>query len=980
MSRRMKKLAGWRPYDFDTMMGINNEGSLAFSYDLEDFDVVSGADVYNGQQSVFWKLVRLAFADEIKAMYQDLRSTGAWSYSKFEQVFEAHQSKWPAALKNEDSWFKYLKPLLDPDAGDEPTTEYLAMCQGDKAEQRKWWLYNRFRYLDSKYNAGDALTDTVVLRAYAKANITVTPYASIYASVKYGSYLVQDRATRNQACTLVCPLDNVNDTETIIYSASQLADIGDLSGLKVGYASFVNATKINRIKLGDSDASYSNANLRTLYLGSNELLQILDVRNCPNLSGTIDASGCADLEEVYFDGTAITGVILPTGGMLKKLHLPSTVNNLDVRSQKKVTEFVMPSYSGIQTLRLENVSSAFNVDTIMAAMPSNSRVRLAGFSWEFNSCTAAQSGLYDVLNTFRGLDEQGSNTAKAQVVDSYIHVPSATGAEVAALKAQYPYIDVRADHLSATITYKTWDGETIIETETVYDGGDGTKTNSTARTSTTQYSYTANGWSLSADGTPDPDALKDVTEDRTVYAAYTATVRSYNITWVSDGTTLRTDTLEYGATPAWGQAMPTKDGQTATGWTPEIHAVIGTQTYTATYLPTYTATFVLAAADGGTTLYTQTNVPQGTTPTYSGSTPTSSRGNYFTFTGWTPALSGITANTTYTAEFVDNRSAVVQYLEGTLTAYESDENLTIAESAFYNHTALESVDLAAASGAVTIAANAFNGCTNLAHLVIRSSTKATLANVSAFTNTPISYGDGAVYVPSGLVASYKADSTWGNYLILPLSAYPATVFENVTETWAQIEANGGANLTLGDRKAASFNGTSYIFELVGKGKDTLKSGGTANTSWLMLPIKETHTMNSSATTTGGYAGSAMRTYINNTLLSTFELKDLVKEVVKVSDTYENSTIVHNGQTSDEKLWIPSAYEMFGGTDYETQGCTYSDFFTSYAKRIKYYNKSTINYWLRSVNSASGFRFVNNGGVVGNSSAYNANGVALGFCL
>ena len=25
------------------------------------------------------------------------------------------------------------------------------MLQGSKAEQRKWWLYNRFRYIDSKY-------------------------------------------------------------------------------------------------------------------------------------------------------------------------------------------------------------------------------------------------------------------------------------------------------------------------------------------------------------------------------------------------------------------------------------------------------------------------------------------------------------------------------------------------------------------------------------------------------------------------------------------------------------------------------------------------------------------------------------------------------------------------------------------------------------------------------------------------------------
>ena len=37
------------PYDFDTALGINNEGALTFSYNLEDTDQVGTADVFNGQ-------------------------------------------------------------------------------------------------------------------------------------------------------------------------------------------------------------------------------------------------------------------------------------------------------------------------------------------------------------------------------------------------------------------------------------------------------------------------------------------------------------------------------------------------------------------------------------------------------------------------------------------------------------------------------------------------------------------------------------------------------------------------------------------------------------------------------------------------------------------------------------------------------------------------------------------------------------------
>ncbi|MBQ9032586.1 MAG: hypothetical protein IJ106_14210, partial [Parasporobacterium sp.] len=239
----MKKKIVFLPYDFDTAIGINNEGALVFSYNLEDIDQTEGgADVFNGQQSVLWKNMRAAFFDEIKAMYQNLRSTGKLSYEKVEQMFEDHQAKWPEAIFNEDAWFKYLAPLVE-----KGNASYLSMLQGSKAEQRKWWLYNRFRYIDSKYNAGDSLSDVITVRGYAKADITIEPYADVYASIKYGSYLVQARSARNMQTTLECPLDNVNDTEIYIYSASQLADVGDLSGLMVGYADFSKAVKLQAL-------------------------------------------------------------------------------------------------------------------------------------------------------------------------------------------------------------------------------------------------------------------------------------------------------------------------------------------------------------------------------------------------------------------------------------------------------------------------------------------------------------------------------------------------------------------------------------------------------------------------------------------------------------------------------------------------------------------------------------------------------------
>lgn len=104
--------------------------------------------------------------------------------------------------------------------------------------------------------------------------------------------------------------------------------------------------------------------------------------------------------------------------------------------------------------------------------------------------------------------------------------------------------------------------------------------------STAQYSYTHYGWGASDGGAADSTILQNITEDKTVYAIFTAAVRYYTITYLDDdGTTvLKTETLAYGATPSY---TPTKDGYILTGWTPEIASVTGDITYTAVWQEGY---------------------------------------------------------------------------------------------------------------------------------------------------------------------------------------------------------------------------------------------------------------------------------------------------------------------------------------------------------------------------------------------------------
>ena len=623
----IKKKIVFLPYDFDTAIGINNEGALVFSYNLEDIDQTEGgADIFNGQQSVLWKNMRAAFFDEMKAMYQTLRSTGALSYDKVERMFEEHQEKWPEAIFNEDAWFKYLAPLVE-----KGNASYLSMLQGSKAEQRKWWLYNRFRYIDSKYNAGDALTDVITVRGYAKADITVTPYADVYASIKYGSYLVQTRAARNHAYKLICPLDNVNDTEIYIYSASQLASVGDLSGLLVGYADFSRATKLQSLKLGDASGSYRNGNLTELYLGNNELLRTIDVRNCPALTQAVDISGCINIEQVYFDGTSITGLSLPNGGILKTLHLPAALTNLTIRNQTLITDFQIPTYENITTLRLENVSQVIDPLAILRQIQAGSRVRIIGFSIEAENTDEIRE-LMGLLDTMRGLDENGGNVEVAQVSGT-VHTEFVTGAELASFHERYPDIKVTYDHVTSNLYYYDFEGEELLYTETISDGGDGgTYTGRPAKAATAANTYEFIGWSKKPNSTSvDADALLNVTADRKVYAAYKIIGQTYRVRFYT-GTTL---------------------------------------------------------------LLTVSNVPYGGRATYTGDTPAKTgvdNPEDYQFVSWSPLPSGITGNTDCYAQFRYTGFVSLRLLENNMSGEYANSRITkIGRYALYGNNQITSV-------------------------------------------------------------------------------------------------------------------------------------------------------------------------------------------------------------------------------------------------------------------------------------------------
>lgn len=578
------------PYDMDTAIGIDNRGALTFGYSLEDIDYIGTMPVFNGQDSVLWINVRDAFGPELQQMYQEIRSEGLISYQNVESMFERHQAKWPEAIFNEDAWFKYINPLLEDGNG-----TYLSMALGSKAEQRKWWLYNRFRYLDSKYSAGAILTDTIGIRPGAiDSGITITPYADIYAAVRWDNDTIKQRATHGVPVTIPCPYEQVGDNVIQILNASQLADVGDLSGFKPHSVDLSNAVRLQSVKIGSNASGFTNPNLNTLTFGNNYLLKTVDMRNCTALSGTIQLQNAINIENVYFEGTAVSGIRLPDGGILKVLHLPETVVNLTILNQPNITDLSLASYDNISTLRLENVPTIDIRDILTRITLNKTKARLIGFTWEVQSVEEIDNLFNKFDSMLGGLDENGNDINISQAIQGTIQIDYLTGAQIAAYNERYPYITINASRRDCNVYYLNAEG-VIYHTEEVANGMHAVFNDRPQKSSNNQYIYTFAGWSETNNNIPDPNAQLFILKDRTLYPCYTETIRSYRVD------------------------------------------------------------FVRGADDGGGILYTQENVPYGEIPVYRGDTPTTTKGSIedWPFYGWSPVLAPTTGNMTYTAIFKD---------------------------------------------------------------------------------------------------------------------------------------------------------------------------------------------------------------------------------------------------------------------------------------------------------------------------------------
>ena len=278
--------------------------------------------------------------------------------------------------------------------------------------------------------------------------------------------------------------------------------------------------------------------------------------------------------------------------------------------------------------------------------------------------------------TREGYNFKGWNTASDGTGTPYADKATVTLTENTTLYAQW-------ELKKFTVTWKNWD-DTVLKTDTVEYGTVPKYTGETpTKAGDAQYTYTFAGWNSEAAA---------VTEDVTYTAKFKATVNTYTVTWVDeDGTVLETSEVEYGTVPTYPGETPTKAATaqytyTFKGWNPEIAAVTGNVIYKATYERTVNKYTVTWQNEDGTVLGTS-EVEYGTAPTYPGEQPTKAATAQYTyaFAGWTPEITAVTEDVTYTAKFTDTiRTYTVTWANWDGTELEKDENVPYGTEPEYN--------------------------------------------------------------------------------------------------------------------------------------------------------------------------------------------------------------------------------------------------------------------------------------------------------
>lgn len=192
---------------------------------------------------------------------------------------------------------------------------------------------------------------------------------------------------------------------------------------------------------------------------------------------------------------------------------------------------------------------------------------------------------------------------------------------------------------------------------------------------------------------------------------------------------------------------------------------------------------------------------------------------------------------------------------------------------------------------------------------------------------------------------------------------------------------------IGDELTIFVGDANYVFQLADFDHDPISGAGkTAAMTFIMKDLMNTQQkMNNANTNSTSFVGSALYSYIANTLYPSIpeEWRNIMKKVDKKTSVGNKGTSI---RTDSYNLFIPAEVEIFGNATYSVagEGALYPLYSTG-SYRVKLLANGTGSatwWWLRSphASSSTDFCFVHTDGSPSNDYADSLGGVCLGFCV
>lgn len=545
-------------YDADTALGIDNTGKLVLTYGQEDVDKdASGAYIYRAAESNFFCRIRDLFADRLKGMFQSRESLGAWSSTSLINQWDKAQAQFPEELWRLDIQRKYLRTYqgisIDNSIQGAQNPMFLEpMLNGRKKYQRRQFERNQELYMATKYVSTFAKDDFIRLRFNNPTNPVVkqdytlylTPYTDMYIAAEFGNTApIVFRAKAGVEYPVA--RETASDTADIvlIYGASFIQAIGDLSKTYVGDNDFSKASRLQSLVIGSNVEGYENTFMTGLALGNNKLLEYLDIRNITGLNSVVDLSQCNNLIELRAEGSGATGVIFANGGKMQKAYIPA-VTSLTIKNLNDLEILDIASYDKLQKLIVENIHS-IDTHAIVDESPNLNTVRLVGIDWNKN-LNIVDTSILDRMYVMRGVDSNGYEGGKS-IVTGYVWVATGKDREIADFNELWPYLTIEADATikQFAVTFINDDGTAL---DVQYVDAESLPVDPTTRTdnpiptptkeSTISTDYTFAGWDT---------RFVPVWSDQIIKATYTESTREYTVQYVSNGQILQTSKAPYGS-------------------------------------------------------------------------------------------------------------------------------------------------------------------------------------------------------------------------------------------------------------------------------------------------------------------------------------------------------------------------------------------------------------------------------------------------